>query len=58
MNRPQIIWLAVVYTLMMVLVVQFLDMQPRGALMIAVANVWFWVGRMSCQKAETVDGRL
>lgn len=47
MNRSEIVVLAVVYTLMMVLIVQFIDMPSRWAIIIAVANVWFWIGRMS-----------
>ncbi len=49
MTPRHIYLLATFYTLMMVALTE-LGMFPQpGAIILAVANVWFWMGRLSCR---------
>lgn len=46
MSAKRIFALAILYTVAMAVAVEFVDV-PAGAILIAVANVWFWMGRLS-----------
>lgn len=48
MTKTQIIAMAVAYTLIMAALAQFNILPTPAGIIIAVANVWFWMGRLSC----------
>ncbi|MGO4558301.1 hypothetical protein [Mesorhizobium sp. 2RAF21] len=47
MTARTIVVYAIVYTVLMLAAVQFVDVPGRVGIILAIANVWFWIGRMS-----------
>jgi len=55
MSARHIYMLAVAYTVLMVMAGEFGLFPHPGAIMLAVANVWFWIGRLSCSPSRLED---
>lgn len=52
MSAREILVMAAIYTLTMTVAVSLVDWSGRAGIVLAVANVWFWIGRMTARKAE------
>lgn len=55
MTSRHIYMLAAFYTLLMVVLTEFGLFPHAGALLLAVANVGFWIGRLSCSPFRSED---
>ena len=55
MSRKQICAYALAYTLLMCVVVAVIPGTFAPGILIAIANVWFWIGRMSTKSEWIFD---